>query len=203
MPATRAEDDKEFPSLDGQLLVAMPGMADERFSRSVIYMCAHAESGAMGLIVNKPLDDLKLADLFIQLEVIAPADAIRLPEGASRLRLLRGGPVEKTRGFVLHSRDYVIDNSTMRFEHGICLTSTIDILRAIAKGEGPQNALLALGYAGWGAGQLEMEIRANGWLVCPATPGLIFDDPPETKYERALRTLGIDPAMLSGDAGHA
>ena len=203
MATSRAEDDKEFPSLDGQLLVAMPTMADERFSRTVIYMCAHAETGAMGLVVNKPIEDLKLADLFVQLEVVAAADAIRLPEGANRLRLLRGGPVETTRGFVLHSRDYVIDNATMRFEHGICLTSSIDILRAIAKGEGPQNALLALGYAGWGAGQLENEIRANGWLVCPANPGLIFDDPAETKYERALRTLGIDPAMLSGDAGHA
>lgn len=203
MPPARVRTARNERYFDGQLLVAMPGMADERFARTVIYLCAHSESGAMGLVVNKPIADLGLAELFVQLEVIPAADVIRLPAGASRLRLLRGGPVATTRGFVLHSRDYVAGNSTRHFDQGICLTSTIDILRAIAKGNGPESALLALGYAGWGAGQLENEIQANGWLVVPADPALVFADPPETKYERAFGALGIDLTMLSGEAGHA
>jgi putative transcriptional regulator len=189
--------------LDGQLLVAMPGMEDERFARTVIYLCAHSEEGAMGIVVNKPAPDLSLPDLLVQLDIIPEGDEIRLPMRAERVQILRGGPVETGRGFVLHSPDFFIDNSTLPIDERICLTATVDILRAIAQGEGPENALLALGYAGWGAGQLESEIQANGWLTCPADPRIIFDETLDTKYDRALRTLGIDPAMLSGQAGHA
>lgn len=189
--------------LDGQLLVAMPGMADERFSRTVIYLCAHSEEGAMGIVVNKPAAELNFPDLLVQLDIIPAADVIRLPVRAGRVRVLRGGPVETGRGFVLHSPDFFINSSTLPIDESICLTATVDILRAIASGEGPRSALLALGYAGWSGGQLEAEIQANGWLNCPADPRIVFDYVLETKYERALRLIGIDPAMLSGEAGHA
>lgn len=189
--------------LDGQLLVAMPGMADERFARTVIYLCAHSEEGAMGIVVNKAAADLNFPDLLVQLDIIPAADVIRLPVRAGRVRVLRGGPVETGRGFVLHSPDFFIDSSTLPIDEGICLTATVEILRAIAKGEGPRSALLALGYAGWSAGQLETEIQANGWLNCPADPDIVFDAALDDKYERALRAIGIDPAMLSGEAGHA
>src|ERR671916_66910 len=161
--------------LDGQLLVAMPGMVDERFARSVIYLCAHSAEGAMGIVVNKPAADLNFPDLLVQLDIIPEADLIQLPQRVGRMQVLMGGPVETSRGFVLHSPDFFIDQSTLPIDEGICLTATIDILRAIAKGEGPQKAVLALGYAGWSAGQLESEIQRNGWLHCPADPGLIFD----------------------------
>lgn len=189
--------------LDGQLLVAMPTIEDERFARAVIYVCAHSEEGAMGIIVNKPAPDLNLPDLLVQLDIIGADASIRLPQRAERVKVLRGGPVDTGRGFVLHTPDFFIDNSTLPIDDGICLTATVDILKAIARGEGPENAILALGYAGWGAGQLESEIQSNGWLNCPAEPSLIFDAAAETKYERALRLIGIDPIMLSGQAGHA
>nr|WP_280953938.1 YqgE/AlgH family protein [Methylobacterium terrae] len=189
--------------LDGQLLVAMPGMVDERFSRSVIYLCAHSAEGAMGIIVNKPAADLNMPDLLVQLDIIAQDDAIRLPGRVGHMPVLMGGPVEASRGFVLHSPDFHIDQSTLLIDDGICLTATIEILRAIAVGKGPASAVLALGYAGWQAGQLESEIQANGWLHCPADPDLIFNTALETKYDRALRGIGIEPAMLSATAGHA
>ena len=188
---------------DGQLLIAMPGMRDGRFSRSVIYLCAHSDEGAMGLIVNQPAPNIQFPDLLVQLEVIPQAEVIRLPPRAERMRVLRGGPVETGRGFVLHSADYAIENSTLPIDDGVCLTATVDILRAIARGEGPSSAVLALGYAGWGAGQLESEMQDNGWITCPADDGILFDDHFETKYGRALRKLGIDPAKLSSEAGHA
>jgi len=150
--------------LDGQLLVAMPGMTDERFARTVIYLCAHSEDGAMGIVVNKPAADLNLPDLLVQLEIVPEAERIRLSQNIGRMQVLIGGPVETSRGFVLHSPDFFIDQSTLPIDESICLTATLDILRAIAKGEGPANAVLALGYAGWSAGQLETEIQANGWL---------------------------------------
>jgi putative transcriptional regulator len=204
MRIKRAKAEKDAASyLDGQLLVAMPGMPDERFARTVIYLCAHSEEGAMGIVVNKPAPDLNFPDLLVQLDIIPAAEVIRLPRRAGNVRVLRGGPVETGRGFVLHTPDFFIDNSTLPIDESICLTATVDILRAIAKGEGPTNALLALGYAGWSAGQLETEIQSNGWLNCPADPDLIFDVSLETKYDQALRRLGIDPAMLSGQAGHA
>ena len=189
--------------LDGQLLVAMPGMTDERFARTVIYLCAHSEDGAMGIIVNQPASKVSFPELLVQLEVIAPEESIRLPKRAEAVRVLKGGPVETGRGFVLHSADYFIDNSTLPIDDGVSLTATVDILRAIAKGEGPQSAVLALGYAGWSAGQLESEVQANGWLNCPADPELIFHSAFDHKYEMALRRIGVDPAMLSMDAGHA
>ena len=189
--------------LDGQCLIAMPGMADTRFSRSVVYICAHSEDGAMGIIVNKPAADTRFPDLLVQLDVIPPEELIRLPSQAERLQVLRGGPVETKRGFVLHSADFFLESATLPIDDGICLTATLDILRAIAIGSGPENAVLALGYAGWGAGQLESEIQANGWLHCAADPALLFDDGIDTKYNRALGKIGIDPAFLSSEAGHA
>lgn len=189
--------------LDGQCLIAMPGMADTRFSRSVVYVCAHSEDGAMGIIVNKPAADTRFPDLLVQLDVIPPEELIRLPSQAEKLQVLRGGPVETKRGFVLHTADFFLESATLPIDDGICLTATLDILRAIAIGSGPENAVLALGYAGWGAGQLESEIQANGWLHCAADPALLFDDGIDTKYNRALGKIGIDPAFLSSEAGHA
>lgn len=196
-------DERNRGYLDGQLLVAMPGMPDSRFSRSVIYLCAHSAEGAMGLIVNQPAPNIDFPDLLAQLEIIPSGSAITLPKAAEALKVLRGGPVETGRGFVLHTADFTIDNSTLPVDSGICLTATVDILRAIARGEGPRKAVLALGYAGWGAGQLESEIQDNGWLHCPADRELLFDSGFETKYERALRKIGVDPGKLSTAAGHA
>jgi putative transcriptional regulator len=189
--------------LDGQCLIAMPGMTDARFVRSVVYVCAHSEDGAMGIIVNKPAPDTKFPDLLVQLDVIPSDELIRLPSQAERMQVLRGGPVETKRGFVLHSADFFLESATLPIDNGICLTATLDILRAIAIGSGPENAVLALGYAGWGAGQLESEIQSNGWLHCAADDALLFDDGVETKYQRALNKIGIDPAFLSSEAGHA
>ncbi|MGO4674478.1 YqgE/AlgH family protein [Bosea sp. 2YAB26] len=189
--------------LDGQCLIAMPGMTDARFSRSVVYICAHSEDGAMGIILNKPAPDTRFPDLLVQLDVIPSEELIRLPSQAERMQVLRGGPVETKRGFVLHSSDFFLESATLPIDNGICLTATLDILRAIAIGSGPENAVLALGYAGWGAGQLESEIQSNGWLHCAADPALLFDDSIETKYQRALHKIGIDPAFLSSTAGHA
>src|SRR5215831_14378155 len=183
--------------LDGQMLIAMPSMRDERFTRSVIYVCAHSSEGAMGIVVNQPAANINFPDLLVQLEVIPAADLIQLPRRAGTVKVLRGGPVETARGFVLHSADFFIENSTLPIDEGICLTATLDILKAIARGQGPASALLALGYAGWAAGQLETEIQENGWLHCAADPELIFGSDTETKYERALKKIGIDLGMLS------
>lgn len=189
--------------LDGQMLIAMPAMNDERFARAVIYVCAHSTEGAMGIIVNHPAQNIKFPDLLVQLEVIPAAERIQLPDRAEDVKVLKGGPVETGRGFVLHSADFFIENSTLPIDEGICLTATLDILKAIARGNGPESAILALGYAGWAPGQLEHEIQQNGWLHCAADPELIFGRDTETKYEKALRKIGIDPAMLSSEAGHA
>ena len=189
--------------LDGQMLIAMPTMGDERFARSVIYVCAHSTEGAMGIVINQPAANISFPDLLVQLEVIPAAERIELPVRAEDVKVLKGGPVEAGRGFVLHSADFFIENSTLPIDEGICLTATLDILKAIARGKGPHNAILALGYAGWAPGQLENEIQQNGWLHCPADPELIFGDDTEAKYDKALRKIGIDPGMLSSDAGHA
>ena len=191
------------PYLDGQLLVAMPGMMDERFARAVIYVCAHSSEGAMGIILNRPAANVNMPDLLVQLESVPELDRIHLPEQVERMQVLIGGPVETSRGFVLHSPDFHIAQSTLPIDEGICLTATIDILRAIAQGRGPRDAVLALGYAGWGAGQLELELQANGWLNCPADAEMIFSTPADIRYEMALRRIGIEPAMLSMEAGHA
>lgn len=189
--------------LDGQMLVAMPGMQDERFSRSVIYLCAHSGDGAMGLVVNRRAPNLGIQELMVQLKVLDEKGAIRLPAKADAVQVLSGGPVEKGRGFVLHSTDFFIENSSLTVDDGIALTITMDILKAIAAGQGPERALVALGYAGWGPGQLEREIQDNGWLHCTPDLSLIFDPEHETKYERAMQRIGIDPRMLSSEAGHA
>lgn len=189
--------------LDGHLLIAMPSMADERFARSVVYLCAHSADGAMGLVINKPAGDVKFRDLLVQLEIVQPRDEPDLPGGVDSIRVYRGGPVETGRGFVLHSSDFFIENATLRIDEGICLTATLEILRAISDGRGPDRALLALGYAGWAPGQLEFEIQANGWLHSRADRGILFDDDVDSKYDRALAKIGIGPAMLSTEAGHA
>ena len=179
----------------GQLLIAMPGMRDERFAKSVIYMCAHSEEGAMGLVLNQRLDSLTFAELISQLELDEKHLSRDVP-------VHFGGPVESGRGFVLHTSDYQQD-ATLEVVNGVALTATVEILKAIAQGKGPQKSLLALGYAGWGPGQLDMEIRANGWLQVPSDSEIIFDIEPDTKWERAIQRLGIDPHMLSDDVGHA
>ena len=189
--------------LDGQMLIAMPSMRDERFSRSVIYVCAHSSEGAMGIIVNRPAGSIDFPGLLVQLDIIQKADQITLPENAETLQVLKGGPVDTGRGFVLHSSDFFIENSTLPIDEGICLTATLDILKAIARGDGPKSAILALGYAGWAPGQLENEINQNGWLHCAADSELIFGDDVDEKYQRALRKIGIDVGMLSNEAGHA
>ncbi|HUI96895.1 MAG TPA: YqgE/AlgH family protein [Xanthobacteraceae bacterium] len=189
--------------LDGQMLIAMPSMRDERFSRSVIYVCAHSSDGAMGIIVNQLAANVNFPDLLVQLEVIPATDLIQLPQRAGSVRVLKGGPVETGRGFVLHSADFFIENSTLPIDDGICLTATLDILKAIARGNGPASAVLALGYAGWAPGQLENEIQENGWLHCSADAELIFGSDNDGKYEKALKKLGIHLGMLSSEAGHA
>ncbi|HET7716703.1 MAG TPA: YqgE/AlgH family protein [Bauldia sp.] len=189
--------------LDGQFLVAMPGMQDSRFSRTVVYICAHSSDGAMGIMVNQLAPQITFRDLLVQLNIIPEGPEIRLPEAAGNMRVHRGGPVETGRGFVLHSADYFIENSTLPIDEHVCLTATLEILKAIALGTGPRNAMLALGYAGWAPGQLESEIQANGWLSCQGSPQLIFDPDLDRKYERALAAIGIDPARLSSEAGHA
>ena len=189
--------------LDGQMLIAMPSMGDDRFARSVIYVCAHSTEGAMGIIVNYPASNIKFPDLLVQLEVIPASERIQLPTRAEEVKVLKGGPVETGRGFVLHSADFFIENSTLPIDEGICLTATLDILKAIARGNGPASAILALGYAGWAPGQLEQEIQQNGWLHCSADPELIFGQDTGAKYEKALRKIGIDLGMLSSEAGHA
>jgi putative transcriptional regulator len=189
--------------LDGQMLIAMPSMMDERFSRSLIYICAHSSEGAMGIVVNHPAPNIDFSDLLVKLDVILAKDVIRLPSRADVVKVMRGGPVETERGFVLHSADYFVENSTLPIDDGICLTATIDILKAIARGDGPASAILALGYAGWAPGQLENEIQGNGWLHCAADSELIFGPDVGSKYDRALRKIGIELGMLSNEAGHA
>ena len=189
--------------LDGQLLIAMPVMGDPRFERSVIYLCAHSAEGAMGIMVNRPAGSIDFPELLVQLKIITKPEQIKLSEHAETLQVLQGGPVDPGRGFVLHSSDFYIENATLLIDDKICLTATIDILKAIANGAGPKHAVLALGYAGWRPGQLEAEIQDNGWLHCDADSDLVFGDDVEEKYSRALRKIGVDPGMLSNAAGHA
>lgn len=181
--------------LAGQLLVAMPNMQDPRFAGAVICVCAHTEDGAMGLVLNKPLERLSFDSLLKQVgvEPVPPA---------RRIRLVAGGPVEESRGFVLHSGEWKADGS-LAVEGGWGLTASVDILKAIAEGGGPRDCVLALGYAGWGAGQLESEIAQNAWLSVPADDALLFDGDAQTKWRRALAKLHVDPLLLSGEAGHA
>ena len=189
--------------LDGQLLMAMPSMTDKRFQRSVIYMCAHSAEGAMGLIINQPAPNMKLPGLLSQLGIIGKSAHKSMPRAMQDKTVHVGGPVETGRGFVLHSADYFAENATLSIDSTVSLTATIDILKAMADGRGPEQSLLALGYAGWAPGQLEDEIQANGWLHCPADLGLVFDEDLDAKYNRALSKLGVDPSHLVSEAGHA
>lgn len=183
------------PYLTGQLLIAMPSMADPRFSHGVIYVCAHSTEGAMGLVVNRPLVRPDFDQLLRQLEIV-PVPPAR------RIRLCEGGPVDNGRGFVLHTSDWTGEGS-MDVDGKLALTASLDVLKVIAGGGGPRKGLLALGYAGWGPGQLDDEIRQNTWLSAPADEDLLFDGGHDTKWRRALAKLKIDPLLLSGTAGHA
>jgi len=181
--------------LTGQLLIAMPQMADSRFAQTVIYVCAHTADGAMGLVINRQIDSITFPGLLKQMEIEAP-------DAGNQIRVMFGGPVETGRGFVLHSQDYVQD-STLLIGGDMGLTATMDILKDMAKGAGPKQSLLALGYAGWAPGQLDHEIQANGWLHAPADEKLVFGDDIGAKWDRALGILGIDSILLSSEAGHA
>jgi len=191
-----ADADLTEADLEGKLLIAMPGMGDPRFDKSVVFMCAHSEDGALGLIVNKPAPELKFATLLEQLGL----------EGTTPKRDIQvhfGGPVDNGRGFVLHSVDYLSEEATLQVSDRFGMTATLDVLEAIAEGRGPSDALLALGYAGWGPGQLEQEILQNGWLTCDASSELVFGDDDSGKWTAALAALGVDALMLSSEAGRA
>ncbi len=182
----------------------MPAMADRRFARSVIYMCAHSVQGAMGLIVNQRASHITFAELLGQLSIPGRENGA---EGCEpdpvNMDVHVGGPVETGRGFVLHSSDYFAADSTLPIDDSVSLTATVDILKAIASGTGPNRAILALGYAGWRPGQLESEIQANGWLHCAADLDLLFDRDLDQKYDRAMSKIGIDLSHLVSQAGHA
>jgi putative transcriptional regulator len=182
--------------LEGKLLIAMPGMADPHFEKSVIFMCAHSSEGAMGIMINKPVAGLSFHDLMRKLDLETKPNTPNFP-------ILYGGPMETGRGFVLHSGDYESSEATLPVAEDVSLTATLDILRAMAEGRGPEHAIFALGYAGWSPGQIEVEIRRNGWIHCDSDPALLFDAEPDAKWSIALRKLGIDASGLSAHAGHA
>lgn len=182
--------------LTGKMIVAMPAMGDARFDHAVILICAHSDEGAMGLIVNKPVPDLSFTDLLTQLKIR------RAPKGRD-IRLHIGGPVERGRGFVLHSADYTGGQATTRVGETYGMTATMDVLEALAQGEGPANAILALGYSGWGPGQLESEIARNDWLTADASDELVFGAQDSRKWGQALQAMGIAPISLSPSAGRA
>ena len=190
----QAGEDESF--LEGKLLIAMPGMPDERFAQTVIYVCAHSAKGAMGIVINKPIPGLSFADLMKQLEIETAPKTGDFP-------ILYGGPVVTGRGFVLHSGDYEGNDSTLPVSEDISLTATLDILRAIAMGRGPKQALFALGYAGWAPGQVETEFQSNGWLHCAADPAIVFGAEPQDKWSMALSRLGVGPSGLVANMGRA
>lgn len=192
----------EDHSLRGQFLVAMPNMGDQRFDKSVIYLCAHSADGAMGFMVNRSLQRPNLPSFLAQLGIIEDDEVDTLPDDIVQQSLYSGGPVEPGRGFVLHSPDFH-SATTLKVDDDISLTATLEVLRAIATGGGPSRSNIMLGYAGWASGQLEEEIVANGWLTAPGNAELLFDDDQDSKYERVLRLMGVDPLLLFGDAGHA
>ena len=201
MVLSSLQDTGERGFLDGQFLIAMPGLQDGNFVRSVIYICAHSPAGAMGLIINRA-QPLSFIDLLLHLDMLDADSVSVLPDAARGMPVLMGGPVETSRGFVLHSDDYSSESS-IPINDDVSLTATLDIVRAISEGRGPKHATMLLGYAGWGPGQLELELANNGWLNCPATDELIFDRLLDSKYERALASMGVTPEALSRDAGHA
>jgi putative transcriptional regulator len=193
---------KKSSFLDGQMLIAMPGMSDPRFDRSVIFMCAHSDNGAMGIIVNKRAPMISFSELLERLDIMPQENRIKLPDDVQSMLVQFGGPVEPGRGFVLHTSDYFSADTSLPIDECVALTATLDILRAIAGGQGPRRSLLALGYAGWAPGQLEDEIQRNGWLSCAADEDLLFANDLDGKYAGALHKIGVDPAMLSSEAGH-
>lgn len=203
MPTKRTAKVADSPYLDGQLLIAMPSMTDRRFHRSVIFMCAHSSDGAMGIIINQRAKNIGFTDLLNQLDLLPDAKDEEIEERLDRMVVHVGGPVDSGRGFVLHSSDYFVKDSTLAIGEDMCLTATMDILRAIANGKGPKQAILALGYSGWAAGQLEGEIQSNGWLNGPSDPALVFDPDLNQKYEQALSKIGVNPSHLVADSGHA
>lgn len=188
-------DMTDVTELTGKLLIAMPGMGDPRFEKSVVMVVAHADDGGMGLILNKPAPSIGLAHLFEQLSIEGDA--------GGNAPVFFGGPVENSRGFVLHEAAYSQDDTTLSIDARFGMTATLDILRAMAEGVGPEKSLVALGYAGWGPGQLEEEIAENGWLIADADPDLVFSDDHSGKWIAAIETLGIDPIMLSAEGGRA
>ncbi len=192
----KADPQQDPAYLTGRLLLAMPAMGDPRFHKAVIYMCAHDENGAMGLVINHVLPGIDLTQLLEQLNITPEQD--KTPDTP----VLSGGPVETARGFVLHSSDFS-QSDTIKIDEKFSVTGTIDALKTIASGEGPDKMLFILGYAGWGSGQLDQEIQQNAWLVTDADPELIFAAAPDEKWDKAIGQMGIDPAMLSGQAGRA
>jgi putative transcriptional regulator len=182
--------------LHGKLIMAMPGMPDSRFEQSVILMCSHSAEGALGLIVNKPIPALPFRELMLKMD-------IPVTEACPRQPVLYGGPVETDRGYVLHGTEPNQRPATLAVTPEIGLTPTVDILRAIAEGRGPERWLMALGYAGWGPGQIENEIAANGWIHCDADPGLVFDAAMDAKWRLAFGKLGAGLSGLSSEAGRA
>ncbi len=183
-------------NLAGKLLIAMPGMLDPRFDHSVVFLCAHSREGTMGLVVNKPAGDIDLGDLLQQLGIPVGPKAVGQP-------IFYGGPVEMGRGFVLHSGEYGVDAGTLRINDAFAMTATREVLEDISAGQGPRVALPALGYAGWGPGQLEGEIRANAWLTAEADQEIVFQAANADKWEAALAKLGISPLALSAEGGRA
>ncbi len=197
------QHEKARSYLNGQLLIAMPTMQDPRFARSVVYMCTHTKDGAMGLIINQRADNISFPELLVQARIVKEGTEDSVPPAVQAMHVHVGGPVETGRGFVLHTAEFQGKDSTVSIDDTMSLTATIDILRAIAKGRGPARSLLALGCAGWSAGQLDREIQANGWLHCPSDPDLVFDPELDRKYERALARIGVNPSHLVSQAGHA
>lgn len=189
-------------TLKGQFLVAMPDMGDERFHEAVIYMVGHGDEGAMGLVVNQSVEDMRFADILEELKLGDHNEIIRLHESIKNRQVLRGGPVQRSRGFVLHSPDYFKAGNSYVVNEEICLTATLDVLKSMAFDSAPADALFALGYCGWSPGQLEDEIRGNGWLTVPYSRELLFGLPIEARYDAALHSLGISRATLSASAGH-
>jgi len=190
-------------SLKGQFLVAMPSMDDDRFRETVIYLVGHGDEGAMGLVVNQSLDEMRFTDILEELKLGNKDELIHLSDDVRDRRVLRGGPVQRSRGFVLHSPDYFRQENSYPVNEDVCLTATLDILKAIAFKNSPADALFALGYCGWSPGQLEDEIKGNGWLTVPFNRALLFEAPIEERYDAALAQLGITRASLSSIAGNA
>lgn len=199
----KTKREKARSYLNGQLLIAMPTMQDPRFARSVVYMCTHTKDGAMGLIINQRANNISFPELLVQARIVREGSEHSVPPAVQAMHVHVGGPVETGRGFVLHTAEFQGKDSTVSIDETMSLTATIDILRAIAKGRGPVRSLLALGCAGWSAGQLEREMQANGWLHCSSDPDLVFDPALERKYERALARIGVNPSHLVSQAGHA